>query len=120
MDNQETNGCKTPELVIADIDGLTVYACDNTNQLTDANRPGSLPDERATGTVRKYAWDYHNRLIGVSDRTGTTVNQQVTYTYDVTNQRIAKATDSTTTRLVYDRSKPPDCDIAFIQIMINQ
>jgi RHS repeat-associated protein len=66
----------------------------------------------ATNAVREYTWDYRNRLTGVADRTGSTTNRQNTYTYDVTNQRIAKTVDldgagtapATTTRFVYDRN----------------
>ena len=68
--------------------------------------------ETATGDVRVFEWDYHNRLVAVIDldATGTEL-QQVAYTYDVMGRRIAKAVDADgagnataeSLRFVYDR-----------------
>lgn len=58
----------------------------------------------ATGKVREFTWDYRNRLTGVTDKTGGTVTQQVSYTYDALNQRIAKTVGTQTTHFVYDRN----------------
>jgi RHS repeat-associated protein len=60
-----------------------------------------------TGSLGK-----HRSFIYAVDRTGTTLTRQSTYTYDVTNQRIAKTVDldgqganpAITTRFVYDRN----------------
>src|SRR5262249_14939711 len=51
--------------------------------------------DRATGTVRTFAWDYHNQLIKVTDRTASgTAVQEVRFVYDALGRRVAKAVDA--------------------------
>jgi RHS repeat-associated protein len=68
--------------------------------------------DRATGNFRVFAWDYHNRLVQVTDETAAEiVTQVVRYYYDGLDRRIAKAVDTTPqdavdavfTHFVYDR-----------------
>ncbi len=73
------------------------------NYTYDAEGNLKTRTEIATGKVREFTWDYRNRLTGVTDKTGGTVTQQVSYTYDALNQRIAKTVGTQTTRFVYDR-----------------
>jgi YD repeat-containing protein len=67
-------------------DGVYTYSYDDEGNLKTRTTI-------ATGAVRDYTWDYRNRLTGVVDRTGSNTTRQSTYTYDVTNQRIAKTVD---------------------------
>jgi RHS repeat-associated protein len=86
-------------------DGIYTYTYDDEGNLKTRTTI-------ATNAVREYTWDYRNRLTSVVDRTGSNTTRQSTYTYDVTNQRIAKTVDldgagtapATTTRFVYDRN----------------
>jgi RHS repeat-associated protein len=51
--------------------------------------------EIATGTVRTFAWDQRNRLVGITDK--NTSGQSILtaeFTYDAFNRRIAKAVDT--------------------------
>src|SRR5262249_16854528 len=68
--------------------------------------------ERATGNVREFDWDNHNRLVKVTDKSSAgTVTQVVRYFYEALDRRIAKAADTTPadgvdavfTHFVYDR-----------------
>ena len=68
--------------------------------------------EKATGGVRRFEWDYLNRLVAVIDEDSTGVEvQRVEYTYDVMGRRIAKAVDvdgagsaaAETLHFIYDR-----------------
>lgn len=66
----------------------------------------------ASGAVRTFIWDYHNRLLSVDDRPSATSlrTQVVKYTYDAFGRRIAKNVDTTpdgsedgrVTHFVYD------------------
>src|SRR5262249_26980768 len=76
-------------------DGTCTYTYDN---------EGNLPQrtEIATNSARLFQWDERNRLVAVTDRDAAgNVTQQVLFTYDALNRRIAKevkqgATDVTT------------------------
>ncbi|NJL56158.1 RHS repeat-associated core domain-containing protein [bacterium] len=69
-------------------DGESVYQYDNEGNLI---RQTAI----ATGESREFEWDYHNRLIAVTDRnsSGTGV-QVVRYSYDTVNQRLSKVVDT--------------------------
>jgi RHS repeat-associated protein len=103
--NRTNNGSVTGANNRLQTDGIYTYSYDDEGNLLSRTTI-------ATGAVREYTWDYRNRLVGVTDRAGTTTTRQTTYTYDVTNQRIAKTVDldgqganpATTTRFVYDRN----------------
>lgn len=67
--------------------------------------------DKATGELRIFEWDYRNRLIGVTDEASDGMPlQQVEYTYDAFDRRIAKLVDGApgdtvegdTTHFVYD------------------
>jgi RHS repeat-associated protein len=78
-------------------DGVYTYTYDEEGNMTTQT-------EIATGNERIFVWDHLNRLIGVVDEdSADTVLQEVAYTYDVMNRRIAKSVDGSTTRFVYDR-----------------
>jgi RHS repeat-associated protein len=85
-------------------DGTYTYAYDNEGNRTSRTNI-------ATGEVTEYAWDYHNRLIGVVTKDSTeAVVKTVAYTYDAYDRRIAKVIDvdgsgpamSVTERMIYD------------------
>ncbi len=67
----------------------------------------------ATGEVREFTYDHRNRLVRVTDRVGEggVVTQEVEFTYDALNRRIAKMVDADgagaalprATHFVYDR-----------------
>ncbi|MDV2999000.1 MAG: tRNA3(Ser)-specific nuclease WapA [Chroococcopsis gigantea SAG 12.99] len=60
--------------------------------------------EIATAKIRTFEWDYRNRLVAVIDQNSAgVITQEVDYTYDALNQRIAKSIASSVTRFVYDR-----------------
>ncbi len=85
-------------------DGKFNYSYDGEGNRTSAT-------EIATGSVTEYEWDYRNRLVGVTfkDAAGDVI-KRVTYTYDVTDRRIATTIDAdgdgpeaaATDRFVYD------------------
>lgn len=86
-------------------DGTYIYTYDDEGNLIQQT-------EIATGNVREFVWDYHNRLVAVVDENASGVEtQQVEYTYDVMGRRIVKTIDAdgvgggtaTTTHFVYDR-----------------
>ncbi|MBW4497542.1 MAG: hypothetical protein KME26_31650 [Oscillatoria princeps RMCB-10] len=59
--------------------------------------------EIATGKVREFEWDYRNRLVGVVDKdAANAVIQQVAFTYDAMDRRIAKSVNGAVTHFVYD------------------
>ncbi|QUY44819.1 RHS repeat-associated core domain-containing protein [Acaryochloris marina] len=70
--------------------------------------------EIASGESREFEWDYRNRLVAVIDKDDAGVEtQQVEYTYDVFDRRIAKDVDNNLldvnegiiTHFVYNRSE---------------
>src|SRR5262249_30876765 len=87
-------------------DASFTYTYDNEGNL-------STRADRATGAVRTVEWDYHNRLVKVTDRNAAgTATQVVRYVSDPLGRRIARAVDATpldatdaaVTHFVYDRS----------------
>ena len=86
-------------------DGRYLYSYDDEGNLRTQT-------EIATSKMREFVWDYRNRLVEVIDRSGSTVSQQVNYTYNTLNQRVVKQVDAdgdgsqaaSTTRFVYDRN----------------
>jgi RHS repeat-associated protein len=84
-------------------DGTYNYEYDNNgNQIRRTRISGA---EENGSTVREFAWDYRNRLIRVTDRAsaGGVLIQEVTFTYDALDRRIAKTSGGVTTHFVYDR-----------------
>jgi RHS repeat-associated protein len=84
-------------------DGTYTYSYDNEGNLIQRTTI-------ATGAIRLLQWDYRNRLISVTDKDSSgNVLQQVSYTYDVFNRRIAKLvtpanpSNAVQTDFVYDR-----------------
>jgi RHS repeat-associated protein len=70
-------------------DGTYTYEYDNEGNLVQQI-------EIATGKVRSFQWDYHNRLVGVVDKNASgTATQQVEFTYDAFDRRISKEVDTT-------------------------
>lgn len=69
-------------------DGIYNYEYDNEGNL-------SRRTEILTGNLREFQWDYRNRLVAVIDKdnVGNQI-QQVDFTYDVFDRRIAKAVDT--------------------------
>ncbi|MCB0485860.1 MAG: RHS repeat-associated core domain-containing protein [Flavobacteriaceae bacterium] len=68
--------------------------------------------EVATGSVRRFQWDYRNRLVQMTDENSSGVALQiVTYVYDALDRRISKNVDATpndtadgvVTQFIYDR-----------------
>ncbi len=84
---------------------MTGYQTGDDNRLTndgtysyqyDAEGNRTRRTKTATGEVTEYKWDYHNRLVKVTDKNSQgTVTQVVEYTYDVFDRRIAKEVDTT-------------------------
>jgi RHS repeat-associated protein len=58
----------------------------------------------AAGDVTTFTWDYRNRLTEAK-RT-TTMTNDVTFTYDLQDRRIAKTVNGTSTGTVYDGANP--------------
>ncbi len=78
-------------------DGTYTYAYDDEGNMTRRT-------EIATGQYRTFDWDHRNRLIRVTDFTsGDVITQEVEYTYDGLDRRIAKHVDGQITYFVYDR-----------------
>src|SRR5207253_3195729 len=83
-------------------DGTFTYQYDNEGNLT-------LRTEVATGATRQFVWDFRNRLVSVIDKGASgNVIQQVDFTYDTLDRRIAKrvrdaAGHDVQTDFVYDR-----------------
>lgn len=83
---------------------MTSYTVDDGNQLSEA--PGytytydlegnmSAKTETGTGKVTTFAYDYRNRLTGVTQKdSGGSVIMQATYTYDALNRRIGTQVDA--------------------------
>jgi RHS repeat-associated protein len=70
-------------------DGIYNYEYDNEGNLIKQT-------EIATNEVREFQWDYHNRLVSVSDLNASGVaTQSVAFTYDAFDRRIAKEVDTT-------------------------
>jgi RHS repeat-associated protein len=70
-------------------DGTYDYEYDNEGNLISRT-------ETATGAVRRFEWDYRNRLVTVIDEDPTGVPvRRVDYTYDALDRRIAKSVDTT-------------------------
>ncbi len=64
--------------------------------LYDAEGNRTRRTKTSTGEVTEYEWDYHNRLVKVTDKNSQgTITQVVEYTYDVFDRRIAKEVDTT-------------------------
>lgn len=69
-------------------DSRYTYVYDDEGSLT-------LRTDKVTGEARTYIWDYRNRLVGVTDRAADdTVLQEVLYSYDALDRRIAKTVDT--------------------------
>ncbi len=100
---------------------MTGYQTGSDNRLTndgtysyqyDAEGNRTRRTTTSTGEVTEYEWDYHNRLVKVTDKNSQgTITQVVEYTYDVFDRRIAKKvdtaspfdmTDAALERYVYD------------------
>jgi RHS repeat-associated protein len=83
-------------------DGTFTYQYDNEGNPT-------LRTEIATGATRQLVWDFRNRLVSVLDKDGAgRLTQQVDFTYDALDRRIAKrvrdaAGHDVQTDFVYDR-----------------
>ncbi len=83
---------------------MTGYQTGDDNRLTndgtysyqyDAEGNRTRRTKTSTGEVTEYEWDYHNRLVKVTDMNSQgTVTQVVEYTYDVFDRRIAKEVDT--------------------------
>ena len=84
---------------------MTGYQTGTDNRLTSDSTFTSEYDKEGNRTKRtntttyavtEYTWDYHNRLVQVTekDSMGTTT-KVVEYTYDVLDRRIAKEVDTT-------------------------
>ena len=62
----------------------------------DAEGNRTRRTKTATGEVTEYEWDYHNRLVKVTDKNSQgTVTQVVEYIYDIFNRRIGRKLDTT-------------------------
>ncbi len=73
-----------------DNDGTYSYIYDAEGNLTQRTTI-------ANGDTRVFTYDYRNRLIEVTDHTGSptgTVTQDVSYTYDTFNRRVSRTVDS--------------------------
>ncbi|MHB8974460.1 MAG: RHS repeat-associated core domain-containing protein [Pirellulaceae bacterium] len=71
-------------------DGTYSYQYDNEGNRTRRTKT-------ATGEVTEYEWDYHNRLVKVTDKNSQgTVTQAVEYVYDIFDRRIGRKLDTTT------------------------
>lgn len=92
-------------------DGTYNYEYDDEgNTVTRTRISGTEADG---STMREFVWDHRNRLIAVIDKLpdGTTPTQEVRFTYDALDRRIAKSVDTTPldavdaafTQFVYDR-----------------
>ena len=65
-------------------DGIYEYEYDDEGNI-------SLRTEIASGDVREFEWDHRNRLVRVTDLSaGGIITQEVRYTYDALDRRIAK------------------------------
>jgi RHS repeat-associated protein len=76
-------------------DGIYTYTYDDEGNLKTRTKIG-------TNEVRTFTWDYRNRLVNVVDQVGATTTNNVSYTYDVMDRRIAKTTAGSSTQFVYD------------------
>lgn len=103
--NRTLTGYVTGENNRLESDGQYNYEYDSEGNL-------SRQTEMATGKVRELEWDWRNRLVAVVDQDNAgNVLQEVTFTYDAMNRRIAKTVDTTpldavdgaVTYFVYDR-----------------
>ena len=69
-------------------DGIYNYEYDNEGNMITRT-------EIATGNIRRFEWDYRNRLIAVTDEDSVGILiQRVEFTYDAFDQRIAKSVDA--------------------------
>ena len=61
----------------------------------DAEGNRTRRTKTATGEVTEYEWDYHNRLVKVTDKNAQgAVTQVVEYVYDIFNRRIGRKLDT--------------------------
>jgi RHS repeat-associated protein len=107
--NRATSGTQASTYTIVSAnrlssDGTYTYAYDNEGNLIQRT-------EIATNKVRLFQWDERNRLTAVIDRDATgTVIQQVLFTYDAFDRRIAKEVkqggSDVVTYFVQDRGNP--------------
>jgi RHS repeat-associated protein len=68
-------------------DGVYNYFYDSEGNLTER-------EEISTGQTSEYAWDYHNRLTQVIDKTASgSIVKQSDYTYDALDRRITRTLD---------------------------
>jgi RHS repeat-associated protein len=90
----DSNGLKSYTITAGNrmtFDGTYTYAYDN---------EGNMLSRSAAGDVTTFVWDYRDRLIEAK-RT-TTVTNDVTFTYDLEDRRIAKTVNSSSTGTVFD------------------
>src|SRR5262249_55587784 len=78
-------------------DGTFTYTYDN---------EGNMTTKVGAGQTMSLTWDYRNRLIRVQNTGGALGTQDVTFTYDVWDRRIAKTTGPTPQWTVYDDNNP--------------
>ncbi|MGH9093804.1 MAG: RHS repeat domain-containing protein, partial [Acidimicrobiales bacterium] len=98
--NRDTTGYTT-------VAGNELTAAPGYTYTYDAEGNMTARTATASGDVTTFAYDYHNRLTGATEKTsGGSLLMQATYTYDPTGRRIGTDVGGTQTWTAYDGQDP--------------
>ncbi|MCX6879255.1 MAG: fibro-slime domain-containing protein [Verrucomicrobia bacterium] len=76
-------------------DGIHNYTYDNEGNMVIRTHTG-------TGVVTTYEYDYRNRMVRVTDRSGGTVTQTVEFGFDAVNRRLSEAVNGVVQHFAYN------------------
>lgn len=76
-------------------DGIHTYTYDNEGNMNTRTHTG-------TNVVTTYEYDYRNRLVRVTDRSGATVIKTVEFTFDALGRRLSESVNNSTLRFGYN------------------